>query len=95
VNVTYQGRTINVNIIWPPGVLNKARILDPFERADELLSSQTMDRAVSYFGTSPTAAYFNNEKFNYWKPLNDTRKAALLALAQEIKSYEATTGFYY
>jgi hypothetical protein len=95
VMVAYQGRTINVNIIWPPGVLNKARILDPFETNAVLLSSQTLNRATDWFGTPPSSAYFNNEKFNYWKPLNDTRKAALLALAQDIKSYETTTGLYY
>ena len=95
VNVTYQGRTINVNIIWLPGILNKARILDPFEREDALLSSQTMNNAVSYFGSAPTSAYFNSGKFSYWKPLNDQRKAALIALAADIKSYERTTGLFY
>jgi len=90
-NVYIGNRTVNINILWNPGVVNKARIVPNLPSAPPIKDGPFWSIAldlVKYYGTLPNTNAsngFTDDEWVAYVKANEQRMAELLLLAITIK----------
>jgi hypothetical protein len=89
-NVYIGDRTVNVNILWNPGVVEKARIVPDMPGSPPTAGSPTKyitDNLIKYYGTLPNTNSgdgLGDDEWALYMKANDVRMAELLLLARII-----------